>query len=211
MLATLANNRYSPAKVKYPKGLLPLHRALELKFSSTVILAILATTKEAAKLPSNRGVLPLQQAIESNFSKEVVLGILAANEDTAAAKDSNGTLPIQKAYEFKASAEVMFALLAANTDIAIVKCYDGKILLMGMKDAANTKDENGVLPLHKAIKRKRPKKVKLALLLKEIKMLPRSRIEMGLFRSRWPSNLDSLMTTFWLFLLPILKQPRFKI
>lgn len=165
VLATLANNnRYSPANVNYPEGrLLPLHRALELMFSNTVILAILAANKEAAKLPCNKGILPLQQAIESNFSKEVVLSILAANKDAAAAKDSNGILPIQKAYEFKASIEVILALLAANADISIVKRYDGKILVMGMKDAAKTEDENGVLPLHKAIKRKTSKKVLLAL------------------------------------------------
>ncbi len=197
MLATLENNnRYSPANVKYPEGrLLPLHRALELKFSNTVILAVLAANKEAVKLPCNKRILPLQQAIESNFSKEVVLGILAANKDAAAAKDSNGILPIQKAYELKASIKVMLALLAANADITIVKRYDGKILVMGMKDAAKTEDENGVLPLHTAIKRKMSKKVYL-LLLKEIQMLPRSRIEMGLFRSRWSSNLTSLLTSF---------------
>ena len=116
-------------------GRLPLHRAVALKASSEVVVALLGAYPEAMREEDNSGRLPVDLAISQRLPTETVdtlraasgLGIAVERGDWAALvefdlvtpeacreTDGNGRLPLHRAVVNQASSEAVGALLGAS-------------------------------------------------------------------------------------------------
>jgi hypothetical protein len=74
VLAILAANEDAAKIMSYGDSELPLHMALEYKYSDNVILALLNANKDAAKAMND--VLPLQKVIDSKVYYSAVIKAL---------------------------------------------------------------------------------------------------------------------------------------
>lgn len=125
--------------MKDEDGDLPLHLALEMKSSDSVVLEILGASRKDATTfmsRSSRGYLPLHAAMHNVFSDNVLISILKSFPEAAKVKNPTGDLPLYACIEMKRSDKVILAALDAN---------------MGATKESSTKGE---LPLHAAIKNK---------------------------------------------------------
>ncbi|MFN9980405.1 MAG: ankyrin repeat domain-containing protein, partial [bacterium] len=102
----------------------PLVKAMQLKCSDDVILALLAADKEAAKQPCLDGALPLHRAIKYKHSKEVIKAILDANIDAVSTCDNYNVFPLQRAIQYEASEDIVLMLLKENLSVT-TKMYCG--------------------------------------------------------------------------------------
>jgi hypothetical protein len=68
----------------------PLEKAIQLKHSDRIILALLAADKEITK----RGSAPLLKALELKYSNEIILAVLEANKDAVTYCDDANALPL---------------------------------------------------------------------------------------------------------------------
>jgi hypothetical protein len=92
VILTLLVTYTDATKILDREGYLPLHKAIELKFSDKVILALLNANKEATT--NMRNGLPLHKAIANNYSENVVIALLEANKNAVNMVDNYNALPL---------------------------------------------------------------------------------------------------------------------
>mmetsp|Transcript_42839 Transcript_42839/g.142591 ORF Transcript_42839/g.142591 Transcript_42839/m.142591 type:complete len:613 (-) Transcript_42839:732-2570(-) len=169
------------------EGAEALFVAMKRGDSDAELLAIIASSPEAAQEKDKGGRLPLHFAIRHGASEAVVRALLQAHPETAKEKTKVGNLPLHLAVEVGASEAVVVALLQANPEAAKEKdgqerlplhcavareTYIGKgaseavvaALLHAYAEAAKEKTNGGNLPLHYAVARGASEGVVAALL-----------------------------------------------
>ena len=155
-------------KKPFPLGLLPLHRALQLKREDELFCFLLEEYSEAAAVPYNQGTLPVHIAISNNHSVEIVSKMIDAFPEACKAEDSRGNLPIHIAVSKKRSYDVISKLITAfpeackakdgegNTPLHIAVCNDYSFefvskLITAFPGACKAEDSKGNLPIHIAV------------------------------------------------------------
>jgi len=92
---------------------LPLHMAIECRYSDRIILALLAAYPEAAQVQAvHRGDLPLHRAIQHGYGEMVVMELFLAYPSAAMIRcKQTGMLPLHLAASSNASPNVVKALI----------------------------------------------------------------------------------------------------
>ena len=153
---------YAPEAVKVPdsRGRLPLHNACWVTVSLNVVILLTESYPESVKLTDSNGRLPLHNAVFSKASLEVLTFLIESYPMSVKVRDDIGYLPIHNACcrieYWTDSLEVVSFLIESypegmyetNTLITLTP-FD---MLKGFK-WAETKDKNGMLPLHCACKK----------------------------------------------------------
>jgi ankyrin repeat protein len=153
---------YAPEAVKVPdsRGRLPLHNACWVTVSLNVVILLTESYPESVKVTDSSGCLPLHNAVLSAASLEVLTFLIESYPISVKVRDDIGRLPIHNACcrieYWTDSLEVVSFLIESypegmyetNTLITLTP-FD---MLKGFK-WAETKDKNGMLPLHCACKK----------------------------------------------------------
>jgi hypothetical protein len=115
ILTLLAGNRDAAKERNTTSGSgeLPLHMALESKYSDRVILALLAANSEAAMVEAaHRGDLPLHQAIKNGYSEIVIMEIFLAYPSAVMIRcKQTGMLPLHLAASSNSSPILVKAMI----------------------------------------------------------------------------------------------------
>jgi ankyrin repeat protein len=153
---------YAPEAVKVSdsRGRLPLHNACWVTVSLNVVILLTESYPESVKVTDSSGCLPLHNAVLSAASLEVSTFLIESYPISVKVRDDIGRLPIHNACcrieYWTDSLEVVSFLIESypegmyetNTLITLTP-FD---MLKGFK-WAETKDKNGMLPLHCACKK----------------------------------------------------------